>query len=431
VALNASVVVIGGGLSGACAALAARESGADVVLVSRAPGATAVSSGAIDFAAMPGDVPIGDAAEALARRRGHPYALLGERLRPAIDDAIALLRRHLGALGLEGAHSSADRNLWLATPLGQAKPAALAQGAIAAGDLRALAGKRARLGVVAMAGAQAVEAGLAARGLSRWIDAVPVQLDSHRTREDALRTIAELAQDFDRAESRARIAESLRRAVASSGATHLLLPTLGYLAPLDVRAELEKRSGAAILESIGAPPSVPGMRLFRALQQALQAAGVRRVDGIAERAADSGLQIVRGVECEPVRAGAVVLASGRFVGGGIASGPQGGVLRETVLGLPAWAGERRAITALPTEELFAARVGGDHPGLSAGLRADANLHALGESSQPARAGGAPVFACGAALGGFDPARDEGGLGACAVTALCAGRSAAMAAGSRA
>src|SRR5207248_5005534 len=143
-----SVVVIGGGLSGACAALAARESGADVVLVSRAPGATAVSSGAIDFAATAADVPIGEAAEALARRRGHPYALLGDGLRPAIDDAIALLRRHLGALGLEGARSSEDRNLWLATPLGQAKPAALAQGAIAAGDLRALAARGARVGVV-------------------------------------------------------------------------------------------------------------------------------------------------------------------------------------------------------------------------------------------------------------------------------------------
>jgi glycerol-3-phosphate dehydrogenase subunit B len=429
VALTASVVVIGGGLSGACAALAARESGADVLLVSRAPGATAVSSGAIDFAAAPGDVSIGEAAQALARRRGHPYALLGDGLRPAIDEAIALLRRHLGALGIDGARSSADRNLWLATPLGQAKPAALAQATIAAGDLRALAARRARVGIVAIAGAQAVEAALVARGLSRWIDAVPVHLDSHRTREDALRTVAELAQDLDRPAQRARIGESLGRAAASTGATHLLVPTLGYLAPLEARAELEKQSGATILEALGAPPSVPGMRLYRALQRALEAAGVRRVDGIAERSADGGLQVVRGVECEPVRAGAVVLASGRFVGGGIASAAQGGALRETVLGLPAWAGDRRSIVALPTEELFAAHAGGNHPGLAAGLRADSELRPLDEASRPARAGTAPVFACGAALGGFDPARDDGGLGACAVTGLSAGRRAAAAAGS--
>ena len=51
-ALTADVVVVGGGMAGACAALAAREQGAKVLLVSRASGATTLSSGAIDFGAM-------------------------------------------------------------------------------------------------------------------------------------------------------------------------------------------------------------------------------------------------------------------------------------------------------------------------------------------------------------------------------------------
>src|SRR5207302_4353393 len=99
-ALTADVVVIGGGLAGSCAALAAREEGADVLLVARAPGATAVSSGAIDFAASDDDASIGEAARKLARSDDHPYALLGNGLVPAIDDALQLLRRHLSALGL-------------------------------------------------------------------------------------------------------------------------------------------------------------------------------------------------------------------------------------------------------------------------------------------------------------------------------------------
>src|SRR5207237_809118 len=83
------------------------------------------------------------------------------------------------------------------------------------------------------------------------------------------------------------------------------------------RADLERAAGVLVFELLGAPPSVPGLRLSRALATALEKAGVRSISAIAERSADGQVQIVRGVECEPVRAGAMVLASGRFLGGGI------------------------------------------------------------------------------------------------------------------
>ncbi len=371
-ALTTDVVVVGGGLAGACAALAAREAGADVLLVARAPGGTAMSSGAIDFAGAEDDAPIGEAARKLARAApGHPYALLGDGLVPAIDDALAFLQRHLSALGLSGARTAADRNLWLATPLGRAKPAALAQGGIAAGDLRNLAAREARLGVVALAGAQAIEARLVAKGLTPLLaplcEAVVVAPDFYRQRGDALRTLPEIAQDLDRPGRRAALGASL------------------------------------------------GLRLQRALQAALEKSGVRSVAAIAERSSDGQVQIVRGVECEPVRAGSVVLASGRFLGGGIRCEADGR-LRETVFDLPARAAGRDALAALPNERLFAERAAGPHPGLAAGVEADSEL----------RSGAA--FVCGAVLGGFDPARDEGGLGVCAVTGLVAGRRAARAAG---
>jgi glycerol-3-phosphate dehydrogenase subunit B len=420
VALTTDVVVVGGGLSGACAALGAREAGAEVLLVARAPGATALSSGAIDFAGAEDDAPIGEAARRLAREgRGHPYALLGDALVPAIDEALALLQRHLTALGVSGARTASDRNLWLATPLGRAKPAALAQDGIAAGDLRNLSAREARLGVVALAGAQAVEARLVAHGLTQLLaplgKAVAIALDFYRQRDDALRTLPEIAQDLDRPGRRAALGESLARAAAHAHATHLLLPTLGVEDPVASRAELERAAGVPVLEMLGAPPSVPGLRLQRALETALEKSGVRSVCGIAERSSDGQVQIVRGVDCEPVRAGAVVLASGRFLGGGIRC-EVGGRLRETVFDLPARAAGRDTLAALPNEHLFAERAAGPHPGLAAGVEADSEL----------RAGA--VFVCGAVLGGFDPARDEGGLGVCAVTGLFAGRRAARSAG---
>ena len=91
-------------------------------------------------------------------------------------------------------------------------------------------------------------------------------------------------------------------------------------------------------------------------------------------------------------------------------------MRETVFDLPARAAGRDALAALPNERLFAERAAGPHPGLAAGVTADSEL----------RAGAA--FVCGAVLGGFDPARDEGGLGVCAVTGVVAGRRASRGAG---
>jgi len=58
VTLEAEVLVVGGGMAGAVAALAARAAGARAILVRRSPGATALSSGAVsvapDLGALPG-----------------------------------------------------------------------------------------------------------------------------------------------------------------------------------------------------------------------------------------------------------------------------------------------------------------------------------------------------------------------------------------
>jgi glycerol-3-phosphate dehydrogenase subunit B len=405
VALSTDVLVIGGGMAGAAAALTARASGARVVLAARAPGATALSSGAVDIAAD-GDLPIREAARKLAGRPGHPYALVGD-LDAAVDDALKFLR----GLGFSG---SGERNLWLLSQLGCPKPAALAQAPIAAGDLRALP-RNARPMVVALCGSQAIEARLQAEGLARLFPgarALPVEF--YVQRGDALRTLPEIAADLDRPGRRAALAEALQRAARSSGATHLFLPTVGF-------EPAQLSCGVPVFELLSAPPSVPGLRLQRTLEFALRKAGIDVRAAIAEKRVDGGVQLVSGTSCEAVDAAAIVLATGRFIGGGIRGEP---ALRETVLDLPAWAGERRSLPALPTEELFAQKAGGRHPGLAAGLRPGPGLRALDAQGAPATAAGSPVFAAGAVIGGYDPSRDEGGLGAAALLGLAAGRSAA-------
>lgn len=61
------------------------------------------------------------------------------------------------------------------------------------------------------------------------------------------------------------------------------------------------------------------------------------------------------------------------------------------------------------------------PGLAAGVRVDGKMRAVDARG---RAVLANVFCCGAVVGGYDAARQEGGLGVAAVTAVVAARAAA-------
>src|SRR5712692_9167728 len=114
-------------MAGGIAALAAKDRGADVTLVRRASGATALSSGAIDVAADPlatpedprgSEIPILAAADETARLKPtHPYGVLRERL-DALPEALLFAQEALGGLvGEVGSH-----NRQLATPIGTVKP---------------------------------------------------------------------------------------------------------------------------------------------------------------------------------------------------------------------------------------------------------------------------------------------------------------------
>ncbi|MGA7912269.1 MAG: FAD-binding protein, partial [Candidatus Dormiibacterota bacterium] len=63
------VLVIGGGIAGYCAALAARRDGAEVSIVARAPGATALYAGGMEI--------VDDLDSVLGSQPHHPITRLG------------------------------------------------------------------------------------------------------------------------------------------------------------------------------------------------------------------------------------------------------------------------------------------------------------------------------------------------------------------
>ncbi|HLL54808.1 MAG TPA: FAD-binding protein, partial [Myxococcaceae bacterium] len=179
---------------------------------------------------------------------------------------------------------------------------------------------------------------------------------------------------------------------------------------------LSGRVGAECLEWLAGPPSVPGLRLQDALDQALERAGVRRwtADVSGARAKENLFDIGMG---DALTASAIVLATGKFIGGGIAR--RGGFV-ETLLGLPVYSGARR-LTDEYVGTLLDSRMDGDHAAFRAGVRIDASLRPLGEDGAPAFP---HIYAAGSVIQGYDAAADKTGLGVAIFTGYLAGEAAA-------
>ena len=423
--LEADVLVVGGGMAGALAALAARASGARVALVRRSPGATALSSGAISVAphrpAHPNEPLAGrrgplESARALAAASpDHPYAVLGV---DALGDALAFASHALDPL----LAPALDRPRVLPTAFGSAASAALCQRSMEAGDLLAVRGT---LAVAGLAGHLAFDAGLVAAGLERYAarggpPARAIALELPGLVSPTARP-HELARALEAPGAAEALGGALRAALPASAGAALLPPVLG----LDPGARVAERAAAAaglpVAETLSDVPSVPGLRLQRAIDGALRDAGVVCVTaGIGAGWVFPGEPVDAGGT--PVTARAWVLATGRFVGGGIA---RRGVLAEPALRLAVQAAEGREagvhLAVRPAASLTVRDRRDHQPLLSAGLRVDAALRPLDERGGVVHP---RLLAAGAVLGGHEQATDGTGLGVAILTGFLAGLTAA-------
>jgi glycerol-3-phosphate dehydrogenase subunit B len=422
--LDADVLVIGGGMAGAMAALSARESGARVTLVRRAPGATALSSGAIgvapDLSAAPGEPlawrrgPVDSARRLAAARPGHPYATVGPALE-RLGEALAFAVRAFDPL----LTPALDRPRFLATPLGTAVGAALCQRSMEAGDLLAV---RAPLAVVGFRGHLGFDAALVAAGLGRYsarggppVTALELELPF----ADPAARPHELARALEAPGAAERLGEALRAALRDAGAA-LFPPVLGLAPGARVPERISAAAGLPVAETLSDVPSVPGLRLQAALEARLQSAGVVVVQGSVQGGGVPGDPLEAGPA--RIRAAAWILATGRFVGGGIV---RRGALAEAALGLPVEAAQGREagphLAHRPAASLTTRERCAPQPLLSAGLRVDGALRPVDERGRPVHPA---LFAAGAVIGGHEQATDGTGLGVAILTGFLAGRAAA-------
>jgi len=368
------VVVIGGGMAGYCAALAARRDGAEVTVLARAPGATALYAGGMELV---------DDIDAALSSPHHPFARLGidsVGIASELDVAISTLVLALGKDGLKVEGGWRSRGLY-ADIHGLARPANVVPETVARGELGRLRGKR--VAVVGVTQVGEYDAEMTAQTLKELhgLDAFAEEF-----------TIPDLPLAASLTDLYGRRAPSPR----SRGVAVAYPP--GFTSLPDGGFEL-----------LSSPPSPHGWRL----QQAI-GLGVVQGEVIGVEASGGRIDAVR-TRDRAYHADAFVLATGRHIGGGLEAGR---ATTETLLGLGVFY-EGRPVASMASR-LQHLRYLDSSAELRAGVMTDRRLHPLTEEGA-VRCGN--LFAAGAVLGGYDYAGAYG-FGVPILTGWLAGRFAA-------
>jgi glycerol-3-phosphate dehydrogenase subunit B len=439
-----TIAVVGGGLAGAAATLALAEAGADVVQIADRPGATALAPGAFDFAAaspgvpwLPARDPLRDAALSplermalvLREAESHPYArLFGSDAAAAARAARAGVARLSGWLAPLGAalSGSLDAAQLLACTPGTLRFDDFASVGPAGGDLSACD----EIAVLEAPGIAGYDARFTARGLAAELAAlgrsrVRVRVASVRWPEGVLaEEPARVAARLDAPAAGDALAAALRGA-GGAGCVLLCPPLLGLARTAELIARLREASGGAVAELLAFPPhALAGYRFARALAAAVAASRARVVAARvrAVHASRGGgahrLELEAQGTVSVLEAGALVLATGRFTGGGLVAEP--GAVREPLLGLALHDADGRRIDGAPAHRAARKGYATAQPLYSAGVRVDSSLRPLTPGGEPAAE---RVFCAGELLGGFDPARERTGMGVALLTGLAAAASA--------
>lgn len=367
-------MVIGGGIAGYCAALGARREGADVTVLARAPGATALYAGAMEV--------VDDLDLLLKNEPHHPFSRLrmdSVRLSTELDSVVPALMLALEKDGLKLEGGWRSRGSY-ADIHGLARPANLVPATVAGGELKGLVGRR--VTVVGVREVGDYDASSTAQALKELhgIEARPEEVSI-----SDLPSGAALTDLYGR---RAPVAQARGLAAYPPGFTNL--PDGGF-------------------ELLAAPPSPHGWRLQQAMGLGAVRAGVDglQVDGtrvVAARAGD-----------KTHRASAFVLATGHYIGGGLR---KDGETSEPLLKLGVFH-DGRPVSSLGTRLQHIDYLDPAQE-FRAGVATDERLRPLDEGGSPPYEN---LFAAGAVLGGYDYA-GSCGFGVPVLTGWLAGRFAA-------
>ena len=405
--IETELAVIGTGIAGFAAALFARARGMEVAQFGHS-GALAYTTGYLDLFGVAEGRKIADPWAAVndlaAADPEHPLARLpGDEIRRAIETFVS----EMNAAGL-GYIAPGDRNLTALLPYGVTKPTLSVPQTMAPG-VAAFETKAPTL-IVDFEGLQGFSAReFAANMADAWPGLTTARL-AFPGMEGQQVFPEVMARALETRATRNQLAAMIQPLIAE--ATHIGLPAiLGVHGADAVRAALEEALGATLFEIPTIPPGVPGIRLRESFERYLPARGVMLEPNLKVARVDietDGLTLgLDGpMETLEVRTQNVLLATGRFLSGGLGSDRDR--VFETLIGLPLSQPDSRdgwfRDDYLDPE---------GHALNRAGVPVD-------ESFRPVGPDGAPVdtrlFAAGSILAGQDWVRSRSGAGLAIATA---------------
>lgn len=410
------LAVIGRGMAGMAASLFAAGRGVSTIQVGRT-GELIFAGGLMDLL---GIHPVEeqkmwknpwDALEALCRDiPNHPYA----RIKPG--DIDAAFKEVLTFLEHEGLpyYNRKTVNLNLFTPIGTIKPTYCVPQTMYRGV--AAFEKKCPCLLVDFHGltdfsARQLEATLKAQ----WPDLRAERISfPGMSREGELATGEILAQTLEIPKNLENLAQSISPLIKNAEAVGLPA-LLGMHKSIQTVSFLEEKIGIPVFEIPTFPVSVPGLRLNDAFTHGLSTMGVRQfsqsrvLDVRREKSGDFVLGIGYKTIDRTIRAGGVLLASGRFWGGGLYAGRK--QIRETVFDLP--------VTQPPTRTDWHHKDFLDpkgHPVNRAGLEVDDDFRPLDRKGRTAFEN---LFAAGSILAHQDWMRMKCGSGVAIASAYAA------------
>lgn len=423
--IHDDVLVVGGGLAGMTAALAAAREGADVRLISYKENTLRSASGLIDVLGYrpDGSGPIQDPFSALGDiPDSHPYRVVGE---DAIRAGLALFDDVTGDT-YEGDHT--DENALLPTFGGTLKPTARYPSMTASG----LLSRRADTLLVGFESlvdldAPSVAAHLEAAGVPFAVRGVTLEFPAAFRADAKLTRYVHALDRNEELAGRGQESPTFVRA-ALAGAVREVLngeDRVGFPAILgdehadEVRTELEARLGVDVFEVPMGPPSIPGLRLQDRFEAALREHGVVFESGnpaVGYETDDHGrltavLVDRKGTE-RAYHAAQFVLATGGLVGKGLEATRE--TVREPIF-------DCRVDHPPDRYEWFSLDAFGDHSFPRFGLHPDDDLRPLDRTLEPEFEN---LRAAGTVLGGYDLAAEKSGSGVSLATGYHAGTAAA-------
>jgi glycerol-3-phosphate dehydrogenase subunit B len=310
--MHYDIIIIGMGLSGLMAAKTAAEERKRVLIIGKGIGTLSLFSNTIDvLGLLPDATSMSDGlSNWIKDRPKHPYAKLGrEKVEQALFSFLSFFPSSYSF------HSAGDGNCLIPTGAGTFRPTRYIPSTMTAG----ISFKKGEALIIGFKGFKDFYPGYLADHLECRNATFTLPEFSHREI-----TATALARWMEKKSFRERIGGEIERQL--KGETRVGFPAvLGMKDPNCVKKSLEEAIGAEVFEIPILPPSIPGMRIFNHFKEWLIEKGVTFLLGHSVSEA-----ILRRKRCEEIRihhppittsysADRYILATGRFIGGGLAA----------------------------------------------------------------------------------------------------------------